>query len=167
MDSDKKSGSARRGKGAAGDDLGGFDLNNRLLFRVFQTTNVMHNSGTRWTADLNLTTQQWSVLGALARPHAADGMTVNDLSAFLMVSRQNLTGLLDRLEVLGLTQRVIDQADRRARRVGLTPKGMAVWGQLAQSIAGFYDRALEGFSTEEKRTFLTLTDRLQNNLRGI
>jgi DNA-binding MarR family transcriptional regulator len=45
-----------------------------------------------------LTTQQWAVLGALSRPGPRNGMSVGDLARYLMVSRQNLSGLISRME---------------------------------------------------------------------
>ena len=74
------------------------EINNRLFFRLFQVANTLHTKGTQAIEAFGVTTQQWSVLGALSRPQAANGMSINDLSRLLLVSRQNLTGLLSRLE---------------------------------------------------------------------
>jgi DNA-binding MarR family transcriptional regulator len=141
-----------------------FEVSNRLLFRVFQTTNLMHTQGTRFAADIGITTQQWSVLGALSRPQGKKGMTVGELSEFLLISRQNLTGLLNRLEAQGLTSRVADAADRRARRVVMTSAGRAVWPKLTQRIADFYTEALAGFSFDDRVSFLHYVDMLKKNL---
>jgi DNA-binding MarR family transcriptional regulator len=70
------------------------EINNRLFFRLFQVANTLHTKGTQAVEELGVTTQQWSVLGALSRPQVKDGMSIGDLSRFLLVSRQNLTGLL-------------------------------------------------------------------------
>ena len=45
-----------------------------------------------------MTTQQWAVLGALSRPEVPEGMSIGDLARYLMVSRQNLSGLISRME---------------------------------------------------------------------
>ncbi|MDF2465693.1 MAG: transcriptional regulator, partial [Ramlibacter sp.] len=45
-----------------------------------------------------LTTQQWAVLGALSREKAQGGMSMGDLARYLMVSRQNLSGLIGRMQ---------------------------------------------------------------------
>ena len=75
-----------------------FEVANRLFFRLYQCSNLMHKNGTRHMADFGATTQQWAVLGALARPLVRDkGMSVKDLIEFLLLSRQNLTAVLDRL----------------------------------------------------------------------
>jgi len=48
--------------------------------------------------DEGITTQQWAVLGALSRPEDSEGMSIGDLVRYLMVSRQNLDGLITRME---------------------------------------------------------------------
>src|SRR6201999_1014452 len=89
-----------------------FDVANRLFFRLYQASNLMHKQGTRSVEAFGATTQQWAALGALARAHVeAEGMTVKDLIAFLEVSRQNLTPVLDRLEARGWIERIIDETD--------------------------------------------------------
>lgn len=45
-----------------------------------------------------LTTQQWAVLGALWREKAQGGMSIGDLAKYMIVSRQNLSGLIGRME---------------------------------------------------------------------
>ena len=45
-----------------------FDVANRVFFRLYQASNLMHKQGTRYVGKFRTTTQQWAVLGALARP---------------------------------------------------------------------------------------------------
>ena len=59
---------------------------------------MLHKTGTRTVAAEGLTTQQWPVLGALSRPQAQGGVSVGDLARYLMVSRQNLSDLISRME---------------------------------------------------------------------
>ena len=93
-------------------DAARMDLANRLFFKLYQCTNMLHKTGTRAVEDEGLTTQQWAVLGALSRPEAQGGMSVGDLARYLMVSRQNLSGLLSRMERDGRLKLVADARDR-------------------------------------------------------
>jgi len=63
------------------------EINNRLFFRLFQVANTLHTKGTQAIEEFGVTTQQWSVLGALSRPQANEGMSIGDLSRYLLVSR--------------------------------------------------------------------------------
>ncbi len=147
--------------------LANYEINNRLFFRFFQAANTLHTKGTNALVDFGVTTQQWSVLGALSRPQVKAGMSISELSQYLLVTRQNLTGLLSRLEREGVVQRVSDTEDRRSVRVQLTPKGKKLWRSLAKPIHGFYDQALQGFSMDERVAFIDCVSRLQKNMADL
>ncbi|WP_206664580.1 MarR family winged helix-turn-helix transcriptional regulator [Dankookia rubra] len=149
-------------------DLVRFDIANRLFLRLYQASNLMHKTGTKAVSDFGATTQQWAVLGALSRPGVRDhGMTVKELIAFLMVSRQNLTAVLDRLEGAGLVERIRVAGDGRLRHVRLTAQGESVWSEMLVSIRRYYNDALAGFSTEECLLLFRLLDRLRDGLGRI
>lgn len=140
------------------------EINNRLFFRFFQAANTLHTKGTQALGDFGVTTQQWSVLGALSRPQATDGMSVGEMSRYLLVSRQNLAGVLGRLERDGLIERATAEEDRRSRKVKLSRKGEELWAALAAPIHGFYDEALKDFSFDDRLTFIHYISRLQRNM---
>ena len=94
-------------------------LSNRLFFRLYQCANMLHKTGTRALDEYGITTQQWAVLGAPTRPAFENGAPVGDLATFLLVSRQNLAGVLSRLEALGFTERAVAENDNRSRFVAL------------------------------------------------
>lgn len=75
----------------------------------------------------DLTLPQFDVLAQLARRE--EGMTPRELTRELLVSAGNVTGIVDRLAVLGLAERRPVPEDGRAVRVRLTPRGR----QLMQS----------------------------------
>jgi len=143
------------------------EINNRLFFRFFQAANTLHTKGTQAMEAVGVTTQQWSVLGALSRPQASTGMSVGELSRYLLVSRQNLAGILTRLERDGLIERVTDEEDRRSRKVKLSAKGEELWVALAEPIRNFYDQALKGFSFDDRLEFIHYISLLQRNMSKI
>jgi DNA-binding MarR family transcriptional regulator len=126
------------------------DLANRLFFRLYQCANMLHKTGSRAIEEHGLTTQQWAVLGALSRPQAAGGMKLGDLARYLMVSRQNLAGVVGRLERDGRVESAADPQDGRSRLVRMTAPGRQVWQRQAlPKIHGYYEQALEGFSVND------------------
>lgn len=140
------------------------EINNRLFFRFFQAANTLHTKGTKALNQFGITTQQWSVLGALSRSQAAQGMTIGELSRYLLVSRQNLAGVLGRLERDGYINRLNGAEDRRSRKVKLSTKGEELWSALAPSILAFYDHALKGFSFDDRIAFIHFINLLQRNM---
>ncbi|NOU08051.1 MAG: MarR family transcriptional regulator [Hyphomicrobiaceae bacterium] len=145
-----------------------FDVANRVFFRLYQTSNLMHRTGTRAVSTHGATTQQWAVMGALARTaYLDDGMSVKELMAFLAVSRQSLTIVLNRLEGLALVERVRVDGDGRVRRIRLTSHGRASWTRMLTDIHAYYAAAIDGLSTADAQLLFTLLDRLLNNLRSL
>lgn len=140
------------------------EINNRLFFRFFQAANTLHTKGTQAIEQLGVTTQQWSVLGALSRPQASDGMSINELSHFLLVSRQNLTGVLSRLERDGLIERVLSADDRRLRKIRLSQNGNELWRKLQEPIHHFYAQALKDLSFDDRLAFIHYITKLQTNM---
>jgi MarR family transcriptional regulator, organic hydroperoxide resistance regulator len=141
------------------------DIANRLFFKLYQASNLMHKSGTSAVSAFGSTTQQWAVLGALSRPQAnLAGLSVKELMEYLMVSRQSLTAILDRMELVGLVERVRIDGDGRLRHVRLTNKGTNIWADMRPAIRGFYDAALQEFSVEESYLLMRLLDRLSAGL---
>lgn len=146
----------------------GADLSNLLFFRLYQCTNLLHKTGTKALEDNHVTTQQWAVLGALSRDRVRAGMNVGDLASFLMVSRQNLAGLITRMEAQGIIERVIDSRDNRSRLVRLTVRGWRLWrDEMQANIARFYGAALEGFSNTDKIHALHYLEKLLANFRKL
>lgn len=144
------------------------ELANRLFFRLYQCANMLHKTGSRAVEAEGLTTQQWAVLGALSRPEAEGGMSVGDLARYLMVSRQNLAGLLSRMERDGHIRSAPSGQDRRSRLVTMTESGLEVWVDKAlPKIHGYYERALEGFSVSDITHSLHYMLKLLDNMKQL
>ena len=126
------------------------ELANRLFFRLYQCANMLHKTGSRAIEAEGLTTQQWAVLGALSRPQARGGMKLGDLARYLMVSRQNLSGVIGRLERDGRVASSADPQDRRSRLITMTVAGARVWQQQAlPKIHAYYEEVLQDFSIND------------------
>jgi DNA-binding MarR family transcriptional regulator len=69
---------------------------------------------------LGLTNGQFSLLMSLNRPEPA---TIGSVASLLAMDRTTLTAALKPLERRGLVRVTVDPADRRSRRLTLTPAG--------------------------------------------
>lgn len=126
------------------------DMANRLFFRLYQCANMLHKTGSRAIEDQGLTTQQWAVLGALSREKVKAGMSIGELARYLMVSRQNLSGLIGRMERAGHVAVGSHGSDRRNRIVTMTKSGRHAWHALAlPKIHTYYEEVLRDFSIND------------------
>jgi DNA-binding MarR family transcriptional regulator len=144
------------------------ELANRVFFRLYQCANMLHKTGTRAVEAEGLTTQQWAVLGALSRPQCEGGMSVGDLARYLMVSRQNLSGLVSRMERDGHVASAPDGRDRRSRLITMTESGRHVWqAEALPKIYAYYREVLDGFSVNDVTHTLHYLLKLLENMKHV
>lgn len=79
-----------------------------------------------------------------------EGLRMNVLSRYLMVTGGNVTGLTDQLVKEGLVERIDDPDDRRSWRVRLTSKGRAEFAVMAAEHEAWLSELLGGLPTASK-----------------
>lgn len=89
-----------------------------LIGRLLDVSGWIHARMAAIAARHGLTPQQAKVLRSLDRPHPMSAM-----AGQLGCDPSNVTGLIDRIEHLGLVERTPDPRDRRVKLLSLTPAG--------------------------------------------
>lgn len=126
-----------------------------LVTGVIQLANLMIRRLGPLFAKANVTPQQWLVLSALAAEEEAT--TLVALSRRLTVTKQNMTGMIARLEQLGLAQRSADAQDLRSFRVQVTRRGRLLVERLKPSYDAWIASLAAGDLTERDLAALTRT----------
>jgi DNA-binding MarR family transcriptional regulator len=98
-----------------------------------------------------ITPPQW---GALSLLLVDDGMTISAMSQKRGVDAPAGTGIITRLEQLGLVERRHDREDRRLVKVYLTDEGRDISNTLVSVVEQFERRMKRGFSESEMDRFL-------------
>lgn len=144
------------------------EMANRVFFRLYQCANMLHKTGTRAVEEHGLTTQQWAVMGALSRASARQGMSIGELARYLLVSRQNLSGVVSRMVRDGHLRVGTDGRDRRSRVVSMTDGGLRLWqGRALPKIHDYYDQALADFSLNDSAHLLHYLLRMLENMKRL
>ncbi len=100
----------------------GFDLaTSESVVGIAFTYDVLHQCVAKYMAEYGLSKSTFNVL-MLLRHGPPEGMQLHDLGEMLLVSRANVTGLIDHLEEKGYVTREVDEQDRRARYAKVTRK---------------------------------------------
>jgi DNA-binding MarR family transcriptional regulator len=99
-----------------------------------------------------LTLAQYRTLAALRGAVAREPW---ELARAVQVSSPHMTSVLDQLVRLGLVERRVDPADRRRRRVVLTPAGRGRLRQVSPHVLALEAGLLESILTERERAVLT------------
>jgi len=111
----------------------------------------------------DLTGAQLNVLLVL-RAAEPDGLLMNEIGQRLVVTRSNVTGLVDRLERQGLVTRTAHR-DRRATLVRLTAEGSRAIEQTVPEHARMQATLTQCLSDEEKEILIRLLGKLRRQLR--
>ena len=131
----------------------------RLWVRLLRAVRVVEvDLRRRLRAEFGETLPRFDVMAALARQKT--GMTMTEVSRFLMVSNGNVTGIIDRLVTEGLVVRIADAQDRRATLVRLTPKGLRQFARMAEAHEGWVNEILARFSSEQSQALIGSLDAL-------
>ena len=95
-----------------------------LVSGVIQLANLLNRRLAPVFEKAKVTPQQWAVLVALSEENAP--VTLVALARRLIVTKQNMTGMIARLEQLGVAERQGDPNDLRSSRVQLTRRGRGI-----------------------------------------
>lgn len=91
-----------------------------LVAGVIQLANLLTRRLAPIFERAKVTPQQWAILTVL---EIEGPLTLAGVARRMMVSKQNMTGMIARLEQLGLAERHDDPNDLRSSRVQLTRRG--------------------------------------------
>jgi DNA-binding MarR family transcriptional regulator len=105
-----------------------------------------------------VTPQQFALLAFLWRQ---DGLSQAELSDKTEVDRTTLSGLIDRLQKLGMVERCRRPGDRRVWLVRLTPAGRALEEQLVPVALQVRERLTANLDDREYRTLCQLLNKLR------
>lgn len=137
----------------------------RLWIRILRAARAIEAEvRDRLRVNFDVTLPQFDVMAALERK--PDGMTMTELSRFLMVSNGNVTGIIDRLVTDKLVARQAPANDRRAIIVRLTPRGLKDFTAMAKAHQGWVDNLLSDFNAAEAETLIHHLDGLSGRIRS-
>jgi DNA-binding MarR family transcriptional regulator len=136
----------------------------RLGFLMHDVSRLRRTVFDDFMKPLNITRSQWWVLAYLSRH---DGMIQSDLANVLELGKAALGSLIDRLEASGLVRRGADDADRRAKRVYLSPAGTQLIKEMRIRSHEMSERILEGLDDSARHTLAEMLGRVKQNLLSI
>jgi DNA-binding MarR family transcriptional regulator len=98
--------------------------------------------------------------GTLVYLEIEPGIDQRRLSEAMGIDPSNASLIVDRLHALGLIERRINGADRRARQLYLTRKGKALWRRLRKKASAANERVLAPLGSRERKLLLDLLIRV-------
>ena len=137
------------------------------------TTQIETEIRRRLRLHFDMTLPRFDYLAQLHRfrEEQPEGLRMNALSRYLMVTGGNVTSLTDELEKSGHVTRQVDPDDRRSFRIALTTRGKRTFERVAEEHERWVIELLDGLNADEGDQLhallghlrLSLTRRLQSD----
>lgn len=140
-------------------------LARRALLDILRVANLLDRRGGALARQAGITSAQWLTLGLLARV-GDRGLTPTELCRQLCVSKQNITGMILRLENKGLVTRRPEPHDRRSFRVVATPAGHETVTRLEPEGSEFFLGQVSGLEADELAALADAVSNILERLRG-
>lgn len=126
------------------------DARRRAWIETIRATQLVERQIVTELGRHGLTLPQFDVIATL---RFSEGVTQQELAERLLVTKGNVTGVLDRLENLGWVERRPDSQDRRANRLHLTGAGRRKIDSVMPAHDAIVLAAMHGVSEADMKTF--------------
>jgi MarR family 2-MHQ and catechol resistance regulon transcriptional repressor len=128
-------------------------LGEETLVAIFRTYNTILKDFNRLFARFGLTEPQFNILVLLAKK-GNEGMVFTEIGRKMLVSRANVTGLIDRLEREGFITRNGQPNDRRTKLAMITEKGLDMLRRIIPSHCDKINQLTAALNGQEKRALV-------------
>jgi DNA-binding MarR family transcriptional regulator len=132
---------------------------------IFVTASLLGKEADRVLQPLGLTQAQFDILMLLAYQTTDGSADQTTLGKMLVVNRSNVTGLVDRMERDGLVTRVGDPADRRMKRVRMTPAAASLLEKAEKTYAARTREIVAGLTPANLATLCRHLEAVRTALR--
>jgi DNA-binding MarR family transcriptional regulator len=92
-----------------------------------------------------------------------DGLSQEELSHYLKIDKGTTAKALKKLEVLGYVERRVCSRDKRANRVYLTDKALAIKAQVKQVLVSWREVLIAGLTEEEQSAAFVILEKMGAN----
>jgi DNA-binding MarR family transcriptional regulator len=135
----------------------------RSLLRVY---GLMKRVTEPYFATFGISGSQWAVLRILhyAKIEGVPGLRIGDIGERILIRPPSVTGVVDRLQRLGLVARETSISDSRARQVSLTCAGCELIDRILQGHGEKIKDVLGGLSRQEQAQLDLLLGRICSHL---
>lgn len=134
-------------------------LDRYLPFRLSILSNTVSGAIARQYAEGHgLSVADWRVMAVLG---LTQPLTQKEICARTRMDKVQVSRAVSRLLDIGFVVRVVDDADRRRAHLRLSPRGEAVYTEVAPATLEWETRLLAEFSDDERRTLDVLVAKLQ------
>ncbi|GED16922.1 MarR family winged helix-turn-helix transcriptional regulator [Aneurinibacillus migulanus] len=135
-----------------------------IMLDIFRASSLLRRIGGELAQQVGLKrAQQWMILGTILRE---GNVALKDLRLDTLVTKQTITGIVDRLQSSGFLETYPDSEDRRITRTRLTSKGRETMAQIKPLCVDSNRDSFSVLSDEEIESLSNIMKKLVKHLNN-
>jgi DNA-binding MarR family transcriptional regulator len=139
------------------------NLKTNITLDFLRISNLLSRYGAKMVADVGLNSiQQWVILKAIIEK---GDISIGEIKEETLVTKQNMTGMINRLQQANLVELFTDPEDKRRTRVKVTEEGERIYKQLSSSRDEFNGKSYNIYNDQEIAVLSHLLSRLVEHLK--
>ncbi|PLS02450.1 MarR family winged helix-turn-helix transcriptional regulator [Neobacillus cucumis] len=139
------------------------EVKTNITLDIFRLSNLLSRYGAKMVTDVGLNSiQQWVILRTIIN---RGEISIGELKEEMLVTKQNMTGMIHRLQQSNLVTIFQDPEDKRRTRVKITEEGIRVYEQLKSLRNDFNAQTYHIYNDQEILVLSDLLGRMVEHLK--
>lgn len=139
------------------------EIESRTIIELKKTAEMLEELHKKFFKKFKISYTKFNVLVLLYKG-PSEGMMLSDIGNQMLVTKSNITGLIDRLEKQGLIRRVRHREDRRKILAVITPKGAEFTEKIIAKYKVWVKTVMKILDEKEKDELISVLQKLQKGL---
>jgi DNA-binding MarR family transcriptional regulator len=139
------------------------NVKTNITLDFLRISNLLNRYGAKMVSEVGLNSiQQWVILKTIIE---REDISIGELKEEMLVTKQNMTGMINRLQQSNLVTLFTDPDDKRRTRVKITEEGIRVYEQLKSLRNEFNDQTYHIYNDQEILVLSDLLGRMVEHLK--
>jgi len=139
------------------------EVASKTIIEIKRTHEMLEEVFDSYFHEYGISDSKFNVLVILYK-NPEKSMMLSEIGERMLVTKANITGLIDRLERQGLVRRIRDDMDRRKIRAVMTEKGRNFTAEIIERYKEWTAKIMATLDDREKNQLIGIMTKLQNGL---
>lgn len=139
------------------------EMPNKTIIELKKTSDILEEIHNKFFSRFNTSSTKFNALVILYKC-SEEGIMLSEIGEQMLVTKANITGLIDRLEKQGLVKRTRDDIDRRKVWATITQKGKIFAKEMIENYKEWSKNIMVDLDDEEKKQFINTLKKIQTRL---
>ena len=139
------------------------EISNKAIVELKRTSDILEEAHNNFFDKYDISNTKFNAL-VIIYNGPNEGMILSEIGEQMLVTKGNITGLIDRLEKQEFVTRVRDDVDRRKILVTMTEQGKIFIEKVIEDYKEWTNKILLNIQVDEKNEFIRILKKIQDEI---